>query len=207
MLLTHGWPGSVLEFRHVIDPLVNPEKHGGEIEDAFHLVIPALPGYAWSGKPTETGCDYHRTARAWAVLMQRLGYSDIETAWAAQGRDWGAEVAAALGQQAPKGLRGVHMNTIFLDVKKELQTPTKRNHEGVERAKKLDKLWEKRSGYFLEQATKPQTVGYGLADSPLAQAAWIYEKFREWCDLERSPSKSVEDVFRGKDETLDTIML
>lgn len=115
LLLTHGWPGSILEFRHVIDQLVDPESHGGSPGDAFHLVIPALPGYAFSGKPTEPGWDYHRTARAWAELMQRLGYAD--SGWAAQGGDWGAEVAAILGQQAPKGLKSVHLNSIFFEPK------------------------------------------------------------------------------------------
>jgi pimeloyl-ACP methyl ester carboxylesterase len=115
MVITHGWPGSVLEFRHVIDKLVDPESHGGSPKDSFHLVIPALPGYAFSSKPTETGWDYRRTARAWAELMQRLGYAD--SGWVAQGGDWGAHVAAHLGHTAPKGLKSVHMNAIFLEPK------------------------------------------------------------------------------------------
>lgn len=115
IVLTHGWPGSILEFRNIIDKLVDPESHGGSSEDAFHLVIPALPGYAWSGKPTERGWDYRRTARAWAELMRRLGY--VDSGWVAQGGDWGAEVTALLGHEAPKGLKGVHMNSIFFDSK------------------------------------------------------------------------------------------
>ncbi|KAM0542973.1 hypothetical protein ACHAPJ_012530 [Fusarium lateritium] len=115
LILTHGWPGSILEFRHIIDKLVDPESHGGTSEDAFHLVIPALPGYAFSGKPKETGWGYHRTARAWAELMQRLGYADGE--WFAQGGDWGAHVTACLGNQAPKGLKSVHFNSIFFEPK------------------------------------------------------------------------------------------
>jgi pimeloyl-ACP methyl ester carboxylesterase len=117
MIVTHGWPGSVLEFRHVVDQLVDPEAHGGKGEDAFHLVIPALPGYAFSGKPVEGGWDYHRTARAWAELMQRLGYADREGGWVAQGGDWGAHVAVCLGNLAPKGLRGVHLNSLFFEPK------------------------------------------------------------------------------------------
>lgn len=113
MVLTHGWPGSILEFRHVIDKLVDPETHGRSPKDAFHLVIPALPGYSFSGKPVETGWDYHRTARAWAELMQRLGYAD--SGWVAQGGDWGAHVSVCLGNQAPKGLKSVHVNSIFLE--------------------------------------------------------------------------------------------
>lgn len=115
LLLTHGWPGSVLEFRHVIDQLVDPETHGGSSQDAFHLVIPALPGYAFSGKPTETGWDYHRTARAWAELMQRLGYADGE--WLAQGGDWGAHVVSSLGEHAVEGLKAVHFNSLFFEPK------------------------------------------------------------------------------------------
>ena len=115
MVLTHGWPGSVLEFRHVIDKLVDPESHGGSHKDAFHLVIPALPGHAFSSKPTGGGWNIGRTARAWAELMQRLGYADSE--WVAQGGDWGAHVSANLGHLAPEGLKSVHLNSIFLEPK------------------------------------------------------------------------------------------
>jgi pimeloyl-ACP methyl ester carboxylesterase len=115
LVITHGWPGSILEFRHVIDQLVDPESHGGSAEDAFHIVVPALPGYAFSGKPTEAGWDYHRTARAWAELMERLGYA--EGGWAAQGGDWGSHVASSLGHQAPRGLKGVHFNSLFFEPK------------------------------------------------------------------------------------------
>lgn len=115
MILTHGWPGSILEFRHVIDKLVDPESHGRSAETAFHLVVPALPGYAFSSKPTEKGCGIRRTARAWAELMQRLGYAD--SGWIAQGGDWGAHVTACLGHEAPRGLKGVHFNSIFFEPK------------------------------------------------------------------------------------------
>lgn len=115
LLLTHGWPGSVLEFRHVIEKLVDPESHGGSSEDAFHLIMPALPGYGFSGKPKETGWGHERTARAWAELMRRLGYMDSE--WVAQGGDWGAFVVASLGYQAPKGLKGIHFNSIYFENK------------------------------------------------------------------------------------------
>jgi epoxide hydrolase len=117
MVLTHGWPGSVLEFRHVIDALVDPEAHGDPAESAFHLVIPALPGYAFSGKPKEPGWDYRRTARAWSELMRRLGYADGGRGWVAQGGDWGAHVVASLGHQAAEGLKGVHFNSIFFEPK------------------------------------------------------------------------------------------
>ncbi|SMR48277.1 unnamed protein product [Zymoseptoria tritici ST99CH_1E4] len=177
MLLTHGWPGSVLEFRHVVDKLLDPEAHGGSSENALHLVIPALPGYAFSGKPAETGWDYQRTARTWAVLMQRLGY--LENRWVAQGGDWGAHVTTLLGHQAAKGLRGVHMNSVYFETKKEAQLPCQ-DEKGVERA--------------LPSATD-------LPISPVGQAAWIYEKLKDW-----SHDGDVEKVF-SKDEMLDTIML
>ncbi|KAF9771982.1 hypothetical protein IL306_010338 [Fusarium sp. DS 682] len=200
LLITHGWPGSVLEFRHIIDKLVDPEAHGGTTEDAFHLVIPALPGYAFSRKPKETGWDHQRTARAWAELMQRLGYAD--SGWVAQGGDWGAFVVASLGQQKPKGLKSIHFNSIFFDPKKEVQTPV-RDKKGEERAMYFDHRRDAGfRGYSLQQATRPQTIGYGLSDSPVAQAAWIYEKFREWSHHDGD----VEKVF-SKDEMLDTIML
>ncbi|KAH6979099.1 Alpha/Beta hydrolase protein [Fusarium venenatum] len=200
LLLTHGWPGSVLEFRHVIDKLVDPESHGGSHEDAFHLVMPALPGYGFSGKPKETGWGHERTARAWTELMVRLGYQDRE--WVAQGGDWGAFVVASLGHQAPKGLKTVHFNSIYFESKKEAQVPIK-DKQAEERATRLDEFRDTGfKGYSLEQSTKPQTVGYGLADSPVGQAAWIYEKYRDWTDHDGD----VETLF-SKDEMLDTIML
>lgn len=200
LVLTHGWPGSVLEFRHVIDKLVDPESHGGSPEDAFHLVIPALPGYAFSGKPTEIGWDNRRTARAWAELMQCLGYTD--DGWAAQGGDWGAHVVASLGNQAPKGLKGIHFNSIFFEPKKEIQVPIN-DKKGEERAMHMDRLRDDgHRGYSLQQSTRPQTIGYGLADSPVAQAAWVYEKYRDWSHHDGD----VETVF-SKDEMLDIIML
>ncbi|KAF1983363.1 epoxide hydrolase [Aulographum hederae CBS 113979] len=198
MILTHGWPGSILEFRHVIDKLVDPESP----KDAFHLVVPALPGYAFSGKPTETGWDHRRTARAWAELMRRLGYADAEGGWVAQGGDWGAHIVASLGYQAPRGLKSVHMNSVFFEPKKEIQIPCQ-DKTGEERAMYFDRVRDKgHCGYSLQQSTKPQTVGYGLADSPIAQAAWIYEKLRDWSHHDGN----VETVF-SKDEMLDTIML
>ncbi|KAI5360246.1 putative epoxide hydrolase, alpha/Beta hydrolase [Septoria linicola] len=164
MLVTHGWPGSVLEFRHVIDKLVDPDN--GSTKEAFHLVIPALPGYAFSSKPTETGWNYDRTARAWAILMERLGYAD--KGWAAQGGDWGSHVTANLGHQAPRGLKAVHMNSIYFQPEKEIQTAAQ-DERGVKRAMALHYSRETTGyrGYSLQQSTRPQTLGYGLADSPI----------------------------------------
>ncbi|KAM3535865.1 hypothetical protein MY4038_000915 [Beauveria bassiana] len=200
LVLTHGWPGSILEFRHVIDQLVDPESDGGRLEDAFHLAIPALPGYAFSGKPAEQKWNYHRTAAAWIELMRRLGYED--SGWVAQGGDWGAHVVASLGHQAPKGLRSVHFNSIYFEPKKESQVPI-HDTKAEKRAMHLDKRRDAGfRGYSLQQSTRPQTIGYGLADSPVAQAAWIYEKYRDWSDH----GGNVEAVL-AKDEMLDTIML
>ncbi|KAF4550797.1 Epoxide hydrolase-like protein 2 [Elsinoe fawcettii] len=200
LILTHGWPGSILEFRHVIEKLIDPIAHDGTPGDAFHLVVPALPGYAFSGKPTGTGWDYRRTASAWAELMRRLGYAD--SGWAAQGGDWGAHVAVSLGNQAPKGLKSIHLNSIFFEPKKEIKTPIQ-DKEREERAMGLDRRRDDgHGGYSLQQSTRPQTIGYGLSDSPVAQAAWIFEKYRDWSHN----NGNVETVF-SKDEMLDTIML
>lgn len=200
MLLVHGWPGSVLEFRHIIEPLTDPEAHGGKPADAFHLVIPALPGYGFSSKPKDVGWEFTRTGRAFGELMSTLGYAD--SGWVAQGGDWGADIVAAMGHQAPKGLKAVHMNSIFLDVEKELQTPT-HDSKGVETAKELVHVWSTQErGYFLQQSTKPQTTGYGLSDSPAALAAWIVEKMHGWS----GKPNDLWSVF-SMDEALDNIML
>ncbi|THX08946.1 alpha/beta-hydrolase [Aureobasidium pullulans] len=198
MLLTHGWPGSVLEFRHVIDKLIDPE----DPEDAFHLIIPALPGYAFSGKPTETGWGIKRTAKAWVELMSRLGYT--EASWVAQGGDWGAHISACLGNMAPKGQKAIHLNSIFLEPKKEILTPTQ-NKAGENRALDFDAHRDLHHyGYYTQQKTRPQTLGYGLASSPIAQASWIYEKLLSWSD--HKPSSASSPPFTT-DEILDNISL
>ena len=197
LLLTHGWPGSILEFRHVIEPLTNPTAHGGSEKDAFHLVIPALPGYAFSGTPTEPGWDWRRIARVWIELMRRLGYKQ----WCAQGGDWGADVTAEIGRLAPEGLIGVHMNSAFFNVREEIPNGKPVTDE-EKQAVALQDLWEKdRNGYQKIQGTRPQTVGYGLADSPVAQLAWIYEKLNAWSD-----HADDEEAF-SIDDMLDNVML
>ena len=196
MLMTHGWPGSVLEFRHVIGPLTDPVAHGGHAEDAFHLVIPALPGYAFSEAPREPGWDPARIARAWAVLMQRLGYQH----WVAQGGDWGCNVTTELGMFEPQGLLAIHVNTFSFDVKQEVgPEPTEEEAESV----RIQDAWQKDGDAYSQiQQTRPQTLGYGLADSPIGQAAWIYEKLHAWSDHRGS----VEDLL-PMDEMVDNIML
>jgi len=197
-IMTHGWPGSVIEFIKVIDPLVDPVAHGGEASDALELVIPSLPGYGWSGKPTVTGWSVEKIARAWIELMDRLGYER----WVAQGGDWGAHVSSAIGRLAdPAKLIGIHFNWGVADPAKltELGGPTEEEQSYLAR---LQHSSEAEGGYAIEQATKPQTVGYGLTDSPVGQLAWIVEKFKTWSDC----GEDVESSFT-KDELLDNVMV
>jgi epoxide hydrolase len=168
LIMTHGWPSTVLEFMKIIEPLTNPTEHGSRAADAFHLVLPSLPGFAFSDKPAERGWNMDRTARAWAVLMNRLGYRH----YVAQGGDWGSFVTTRLAQQKPSGLAAIHL-TMPQVMPDELPAPlSKEEQRAVDRVKHWK---EKNFGYFLEQATRPQTIGYGLADSPSGLAAWIYD--------------------------------
>jgi pimeloyl-ACP methyl ester carboxylesterase len=169
LIMTHGWPGSVIELLEVVDPLTDPTAHGGRADDAFDLVLPSLPGYGFSGEPTEVGWNVGRIAEAWAELMRRLGY----TRYVAQGGDVGASVTDQMGRQAPDGLLGIHMNLLVTTL---AGGPMPGNSE-EERAA-LDEINTFRTsgfGYFLEQATRPQTIGYGLLDSPVALAAWMLD--------------------------------
>jgi pimeloyl-ACP methyl ester carboxylesterase len=168
MIMTHGWPSTVLLFHKIIAPLTDPARHGGRAEDAFHLVLPSLPGFAFSDKPAERGWNMDRTARAWAVLMARLGYDR----YVAQGGDWGSFVTTRLAQQRPQGLAAIHL-TMPQVVPDELPaTLTREEQRTVDQLK----YWrEKNYAYFLQQATKPQTLAYALADSPVGQAAWMYD--------------------------------
>jgi epoxide hydrolase len=195
LLLTHGWPGSVFEFFKAIPLLTDPTAHGGQAEDAFHLIIPSLPGYGFSGKPTKTGWNMARTAKAWAELMHRLGY----THWVAQGGDWGAGVSTMLAHLKPQGLAGIHLNLPFAVPEKLPEHPTAEEKRAMAQ---LHAFATDGSGYFRQQTTRPQTVGYALADSPAGQAAWIYEKFQMWTDNSGEP----ESVL-SQDEMLDTIAL
>jgi pimeloyl-ACP methyl ester carboxylesterase len=168
LIITHGWPGSVIELLEVVGPLTDPTAHGGRAEDAFDLVLPSLPGYGFSGEPTEVGWDPGRVARAWAELMHRLGY----TRYVAQGGDVGASVTDAMGRQAPQGLLGIHTNLLVT----ALAGP--QPAESEEERAAADALATFRAsgfGYFLEQATRPQTIGYALLDSPVALAAWMLD--------------------------------
>jgi pimeloyl-ACP methyl ester carboxylesterase len=170
LIMTHGWPGSVIELLETVGPLTDPTAHGGQAEDAFHLVLPSLPGYGFSGEPAEVGWDPGRTARAWAELMQRLGY----TRYVAQGGDLGAIVADVMGRQAPEGLVGIHMNLLVTT----LGAPTPPPGDTEKERAALDAIntfTTSGFGYFLEQSTRPQTIGYALLDSPVALAAWMLD--------------------------------
>src|SRR5579862_8162653 len=170
LIMTHGWPGSVIELLDTVGPLTDPTAHGGSAEDAFHLVLPSLPGYGLSGEPVEIGWDLGRTARAWAELMRRLGY----TRYVAQGGDVGAGVTDAMGRQAPEGLVGIHTNLLVpaLNDTAALPSGTEQEHAALAAIKKFQTSG---NGYFVEQATRPQTIGYALLDSPAALAAWMLD--------------------------------
>jgi len=195
MVLSHGWPGTFLEFLQVIGPLTDPTRFGGRAEDAFHLVIPSLPGYGLSDKPVATGWNVERIARAWGTLMQRLNYDR----YVAQGGDWGSAITRAMAAQKLPGLAGIHLNMVvcFPPEDEDFSDPQAREARDVAEAHKQSGL-----GYSTQQSTRPQTLGYALADSPVGQAAWIYEKFHAWTDNEGEPEQAL-----SRDAMLDAIML
>src|SRR5690348_12725804 len=169
LIITHGWPGSVIEMLEVVGPLTDPTAHGGGAEDAFDLVLPSLPGYGLSGEPTEVGWDPGRVAQAWAELMRRLGYAR----YVAQGGDVGASVTDAMGRQAPDGLLGIHMNLLVTTLGGAM--PPAESEQERAAADAIATFRTSGFGYFLEQATRPQTIGYALLDSPVALAAWMLD--------------------------------
>src|SRR5690349_10781782 len=169
LIMTHGWPGSVIELLETVGPLTDPTAHGGSAEDAFHLVLPSIPGYGFSAEPTELGWYAGCVAQAWAELMRRLGY----TRYVAQGGDQGAAVTDAMGRQAPEGLAGIHMNLLVTALGGgAMPADTEAERAALEQTKTFRATG---FGYFLEQATRPQTIGYALLDSPLALAAWMLD--------------------------------
>jgi pimeloyl-ACP methyl ester carboxylesterase len=168
LIMTHGWPGSVIELLDSVGPLTDPTAHGGSAEDAFHLVLPSLPGYGLSGEPVEVGWDLSRTARAWAELMRRLGY----TGYIAQGGDVGAGVTDAMSRQAPEGLIGIHTNLLVPALNGPMPTNTDSERAA---AAQIATFQQSGNGYFVEMATRPQTIGYALLDSPVALAAWMID--------------------------------
>jgi pimeloyl-ACP methyl ester carboxylesterase len=168
LIMTHGWPGSIIELIDAVGPLTDPTAHGGSADDAFHLVLPSLPGYGFSAEPREIGWDLGRTARAWAELMRRLGYNR----YVAQGGDVGAGVTDAMGRQEPDGLIGIHTNLLVPALGGTMPTNTDEERAAAAQIATFQKTGE---GYFIEMATRPQTIGYALLDSPVALAAWMVD--------------------------------
>jgi pimeloyl-ACP methyl ester carboxylesterase len=197
LIMTHGWPGSVVEFLDVIGPLTDPETHGGSAADAFHVVVPALPGFGFSGKPSQPGTGIERIARTWHELMGHLGYPR----YFAQGGDWGSAVTTAMAARALNGLLGVHLNVALVspEALDQLGEPTEQEQEMLARAQRFR---AEENGYSAEQATRPQTIGYPLADSPAGQLAWVVEKFYAWTDCDGHPEKAV-----SRDNLLDNVMM
>jgi pimeloyl-ACP methyl ester carboxylesterase len=205
LVMTHGWPGSIMELLKVIGPLTDPTAHGGKAEDAFHLVLPSMPGYGFSGKPKSPGWGADRIASAWDVLMKRLGYKR----YVSQGGDWGSVVADKMALMAPQGLLGIHVNmpaTVPPDVAKALNNgdPAPAGLSQKEKAAfdAMNHLYQKGAGYAAMMVTRPQTLGYALEDSPAGLAAFFYDKFGEW-----SYSGGDADKAFTRDEMLDDITL
>jgi len=205
LIITHGWPGSFFELLKVIGPLTDPISYGGKAEDAFDLVIPSMPGYGFSEKPTGTGWGPEKIGNAWDILMKRLGYKN----YVSQGGDWGSVIADAMARQAPQGLLGIHVNmpaTVPADVAKALKDgdPAPAGLSVKEKAAfvSLNKLYTKGGGYAGMMVTRPQTLGYGLTDSPVGLASFFLDKFNEWTHSGGNAEKSLT-----KDEMLDDISL
>jgi pimeloyl-ACP methyl ester carboxylesterase len=195
IVLTHGWPSTIVLFSEVIGPLSDPTAHGGAASDAFDVVVPSLPGFGFSEKPVERGWNAERTARAWSVLMQRLGYAR----YVAQGGDWGAFVTTAMAQQHATGLAAIHLN--FAQTIPDV-IPAKLLPDQTRAVAALKEFREKGSAYFQLQSTRPQTIGYALADSPVGQAAWIYDIFNSGTGNTGNP-----DAVISRDRMLDEITL
>lgn len=196
LLLTHGWPGSIVEFQKVIAPLTDPTSHGGQAEDAFHLICPTLPGFGFSGKPTSPGWNIEKIALAWNELMLRLDYDE----YYAQGGDWGSIVTTMIGVQNLGNCKAIHVNMPIVgpdpDTMDDLSDLEQSALAGMQFYQEHD------SGYSKQQSTRPQSLGYGLADSPMGQAAWIVEKFYQWTDCDGHP----ENIL-SRDELLDNVMM
>jgi epoxide hydrolase len=196
LVMTHGWPGSIIEFLRVIGPLTDPPAHGGDRSDAFHVVLPSLPGYGFSDKPKTPGWGVERIADAWAELMARLGYAR----YGAQGSDWGTSISALIGRRDREHVLGIHLMP-------PLAGPDPSTFDGLTDSERaaladLERTSEWESGYSQEHATRPQTIGYSLTDSPAGLCAWIVEKFWAWTDCDGHPENALT-----RDELLDNLML
>lgn len=205
LLITHGWPGSILEMTKLIGPLTNPTAFGGKAEDAFDVIIPSMPGYGFSERPTGTGWTPDRIGKAWDVLVKRLGYKR----YVSVGGDWGSVIADAMGRQAPEGLLAIHVNmpaTVPEDAARAMAAgdpaPAGLSAEEAAAYDKLSTFFSKNGAYGAMMTTRPQTVGYGLTDSPAGLAAWMYDKFNQWTYSGGDAEKSLT-----RDEMLDDISL
>jgi pimeloyl-ACP methyl ester carboxylesterase len=200
LIISHGWPGSIVEFHKVIDALTDPTAYGGNEKDAFHVVAPCLPGYGFSGKPATTGTSVAKIGRMWGKLMERLGYQR----YVAQGGDWGSMITQSMGQTEIEHCAGIHINMpIVAPDPDTMSNLTAREQQALA---DMGAYVEKGSGYSKQQSTYPQTLGYGLADSPVGQMAWVVEKFYMWTDCEIDGTRHPENVLT-KDELLDNVML
>ncbi len=196
LVMTHGWPGSVVEFQQVIEPLTDPTAHGGEARDAFHVVCPSLPGFAFSDKPTSPGWGIEKIAATWNELMAKLGYEG----YYAQGGDWGAIVTTALGFNHAGPCRGIHINMAIVNPDPDTFSSLTAHEQSALAGMQHYQEWD--SGYSKQQSTRPQTLGYALADSPAGQLAWIMEKFWAWTDCNGHPENVI-----ARDDMLDNVML
>jgi pimeloyl-ACP methyl ester carboxylesterase len=197
LIITHGWPGSVAEFINVIGPLTDPRSHGGDPADAFHVVAPSIPGFGFSGPTTEAGWNVRRIATAWAELMRRLGYER----YGAQGGDWGSGISRDLGIIDPEHVAGVHLN-MLLTFPPGDPSQMELTEDEKARLAMLTRFTEELSGYSVIQSTRPQTLAYGLTDSPAGQLAWIVEKFKDWTDSSERPEDAVD-----REQMLTNVML
>lgn len=197
LIITHGWPGSIVEFIDIIEPLRNPTAHGGIPEDAYHVVVPSLPGFGFSGKPTTPGWTIERIGSAWVELMRRLGYEHFFV----QGGDWGAMVATNMGIAQRQAVDGIHINLAICNPE-ELIRLGELTTEEQRQLQKFQYYMEWENGYSQQQSTRPQTLGYALTDSPAGQCAWILEKFKAWTDCDGHPENVI-----SRDTLLDNISL
>ena len=200
LIISHGWPGSIVEFHKIIDALTDPTSHGGSAEDAFHVVAPCLPGYGFSGKPKATGTSVEKIGRMWGQLMSRLGYSR----YVAQGGDWGSLVTQSMGMTETEHCAGIHINMPIVAPDPDTMGDLTDSEQAA--LADMGVYGDQGSGYSKQQSTYPQTLAYGLADSPVGQMAWVVEKFYLWTDCEVDGSKHPENVLT-KDELLDNVMM
>ncbi len=200
IIISHGWPGSVIEFCKVIDALTEPEKHGGNAKDAFSVVVPSLPGYGFSDKPKNPGTSVEKIGRMWGQLMKRLGYKK----YVAQGGDWGAIISQSMAITEVGDCKAIHLNMPIVIPDPETMNELSEKEQSALAAMNYYNEWD--SGYSKQQSTRPQTVAYGLSDSPVGQMSWIIEKFYSWTDCVQEGEKKLESVLT-KNELLDNVMI